>query len=85
VFTTPVRAHHFASLVVTPQGYKAGDRPCANLCPLAQTPIASSPPSMWLKGKRGGERSRNRGESCWAYRALLLLFFQTMAKKGWTR
>jgi hypothetical protein len=33
-FTTHVRAHRFASSVVTPRGYKAGGRPCANLCPL---------------------------------------------------
>jgi hypothetical protein len=30
-----VRAHRFASLVVTPQGYKAGGHPCAHLHPLA--------------------------------------------------
>jgi hypothetical protein len=34
-FTTSVRAHHFASLVVTPQGYKASSHPYTNLRPLA--------------------------------------------------
>jgi hypothetical protein len=34
-FIVPVRACHFASLVVTPRGYKIGSCPCANLLPLA--------------------------------------------------
>jgi hypothetical protein len=34
-FIVSVRAHHFASSVVTPQGYKAGSRPCMDLRPLA--------------------------------------------------
>jgi hypothetical protein len=33
-FTVSARAHRFTSLVVTPLGYKAGDHPCVNLCPL---------------------------------------------------
>jgi hypothetical protein len=54
-FTAPVRAHRFASSVVTPRAYKAGGRPCANLCPLTRTLIASTPPSLRLKRKRGRE------------------------------
>jgi hypothetical protein len=34
-FTVPVRSHHFTSSVVTARGYKAGDRTCVNLRPLA--------------------------------------------------
>jgi hypothetical protein len=37
-----VRGYRFASFVVTLWCYKAGGRPCAHLCPLAQTLIASS-------------------------------------------
>jgi hypothetical protein len=33
-FTTPIRARYFASSVVTAWGYKAGDLPYTNLCPL---------------------------------------------------
>jgi hypothetical protein len=55
-FTTPVRAHHFASSIVTPWGYKASGHPCGNLRLLAQSPIASSPPFLWLKRKREIER-----------------------------
>jgi hypothetical protein len=47
-FTMFVRAHRFTSSAVTPQGYKAGSRPCMNLHPLAGPPIVSSPPSLWL-------------------------------------
>jgi hypothetical protein len=42
-FTVPVRAHHFASSVVTPWGYKTGGHPCANLRPLTRSPVTSSP------------------------------------------
>jgi hypothetical protein len=34
VFIVPIMAHHFASSVVTQQGYKAGGHPCVNLHPL---------------------------------------------------
>jgi hypothetical protein len=54
-FTAPVRARCFASSVVISRGYKVGSCPCANLHPLAQTPIASSPYSLQLKRKRGRE------------------------------
>jgi hypothetical protein len=61
-FIASIRAHRFASLVVTPWGYKSGSRPCANLRPLTETPIASSSPSLWLKKKeRQTDRSRTRG------------------------
>jgi hypothetical protein len=53
-----VRAHHFASSVVTQWGYKAGGRPCTHLCPLAQTLVASSPLSLRLKIQK--DRYRNR-------------------------
>jgi hypothetical protein len=46
MFTASVRACHFASLVVTPQGYKAGGCPYVNLRPLTRPPIVSSPPSL---------------------------------------
>jgi hypothetical protein len=83
-FTVPIRARLFTSSVVTPQGYKVGGLPCANLRPLAQPPIVSSPPSLRLKRKRGREIDpENRGESSWAYMVWLLLPFQTMAEQGW--
>jgi hypothetical protein len=47
-----VRAHRFASLVVTPQGNKSCGRPCAPLHPPTRTPVASSPPSVRLKRER---------------------------------
>jgi hypothetical protein len=50
------RAHCFTS-VVTPQSYKVGGLPCASLRPLAQAPIASSPPFICLKR----ERERDKG------------------------
>jgi hypothetical protein len=59
--TTPVRARRFASLVVTLQGYKAGNCLCVNLHPLARSPITSSPPSLQLKRKR--EIDLETGES----------------------
>jgi hypothetical protein len=34
-FTAPIRARRFGSSFLTPQGYKASGRPCANLRPLA--------------------------------------------------
>jgi hypothetical protein len=55
VFAAPVRAHRFASSVVTLRGYKAGGHPCVNLHPLALPPIASLHPSLWLKRKRDRE------------------------------
>jgi hypothetical protein len=76
LFTASIRARRLAPSVVIPRGYKASRQPCANLRPLAQTPVASSPPSLWLKKKeRQRDRSRNRGESCRAYMVLLLLPF----------
>jgi hypothetical protein len=76
-FTAPVRAHRFASLVLTPWGYKAGGRPCANLRPLVRTPIASPPPSLRLKRKRGRKnRSRNRGKAHRVLSVLLLGYHQ---------
>jgi hypothetical protein len=48
-FTAPIRAHHFASSIVTPSGYKADGHPCTHLRPLAKTPVASSPPSLAQK------------------------------------
>jgi hypothetical protein len=59
-FTMPIRACHFASLIVTHQGYKAGGRPCAHICPLARTLIASSHPSLCLKREREKQRERER-------------------------
>jgi hypothetical protein len=58
--TCLVRAYRFASSVVTPRGYKAGDHPCAHLSSLAQTPVASSPPLLHLKREGDRERDRNR-------------------------
>jgi hypothetical protein len=52
-FTASVRAHRFANSVITPWGYKTGSRSCANLHPLTQPPISSSPPFLHLKRKRG--------------------------------
>jgi hypothetical protein len=52
MFTVLVWACCFISLVVTPWGYKAGNRLYANLRPLARPPIVSSPPSLWLKKDR---------------------------------
>jgi hypothetical protein len=61
-FTMLVRAHHFASSVVTLRGYKAGGHPYANLCPPTRPPITSSPPSLRLKRKeRHKDRSRKQG------------------------
>jgi hypothetical protein len=54
----PVRARCFASSVVTLQGYKIKRSPVRPLHPLAQTVVASSPPSMRLKR----EREKKRGE-----------------------
>jgi hypothetical protein len=52
-----VRVHRFASSIVTPQGYKASDRPCTHLHPLTQTPVTSSPPSLCLKRQKDRERN----------------------------
>jgi hypothetical protein len=82
--TCLVRAYRFASSVVTPRGYKAGDHPCAHLSSLAQTPVASSPPLLHLKREGDREREIETGEICGAQRALLLLPSQTMAEQGWT-
>jgi hypothetical protein len=54
-FIVPIRARHFTSSVVTPQGYKASVCLCANLRPLARSPVGSSPPSQWIKRKRDRE------------------------------
>jgi hypothetical protein len=54
-FIAPVGACRFASLVVIAQYYKAGSLPCANLDPLEQTPVSSSPPPLHLKRERGRE------------------------------
>jgi hypothetical protein len=85
-FTMPVRAHRFASSVVTPWGYKAGGRPCTILHPLKWTPVASSPPSLRLKRKRGREIDLKIGErvvelTCYCF---FLPSFQTMVEQGWT-
>jgi hypothetical protein len=48
LFTTSIRAHLFVSSVVTPWGYKAGNRPYVNLRPLSRPPTITSPPSLWL-------------------------------------
>jgi hypothetical protein len=61
-FPTSVRAHRFASSVVTPRGYKAGGCPCTNLCPHAQSSIASLAPSLWVIRKRDREADLETGE-----------------------
>jgi hypothetical protein len=61
-FAASIRACGFASSVVTPRGYKDGGHPCTNLCPLVETPIASSPPSLFLKRMRGTEIDLEAGE-----------------------
>jgi hypothetical protein len=61
-FNVPIRVHCFASLIVTLRAYKAGGHPCANLRPLARTPIASSPHSLRLEQKRGREIDLETGE-----------------------
>jgi hypothetical protein len=48
----------FASLIVTPRGYKSKWSPFAPLHPLTQSIIASSPPSLRVKRKRERERER---------------------------
>jgi hypothetical protein len=50
--------HHFASSVITPWGYKAGDCPCTHLHPLAITLITS----FSVLQKREIDRSRNKGK-----------------------
>jgi hypothetical protein len=80
-FTMPVRGHRFASSVVTSWGYNVGCRPCTHLRPLAQTLIASSPPSQCLERER--ERDLETRENYGAYRALHLLPFQTMVEQDW--
>jgi hypothetical protein len=62
VFNAPVSTYHFAFSVVTPWGYKASGRPCVNLHPFERLPVASSPPSLWLKRKRGREIDIETGE-----------------------
>jgi hypothetical protein len=47
-----IRAHRFASSVLTSRGYKVGDRPCPPLRSLTRTPIDSSLPSLCLKRER---------------------------------
>jgi hypothetical protein len=55
-----VRVHRFASLVVTPWGYKSRRSPYWTLHPLTRTSVASSPPSSCLKRERKRERERER-------------------------
>jgi hypothetical protein len=61
-FTVPIGARLFASSVVTPLGYKAGNHPCANLRPIGARLLASSPAPEKVERQR--DRSRNRRESC---------------------
>jgi hypothetical protein len=51
LFTVPVELSRFASSVITPRGYKTGDRSCATYI----LPYDLPPPSLWLKRKRDRE------------------------------
>jgi hypothetical protein len=74
MFTVLVWARCFISLVVTPWGYKAGNRLYANQRPLTRPPIVSSPPSLWLKKDR--ESDLETGER-------VVELTGSMALQGW--
>jgi hypothetical protein len=81
--TPPPPRPHFASSVVTSWIRKGGSCPCVNLCPLSQPPIASSPPSLWLKRKKDRETYLETGERVVELKGCCLFFpsklWQSMA------